>query len=55
MDEISQSGATVVFVNHGIEAIKDYCDHAIVLDKGKLVLDTTNIDEAIALYLAETP
>lgn len=50
MEEISSSGRTVIFVNHGVEAIKQYCDQAIVLDKGRLVLDTKNIDEAISLY-----
>ena len=50
MKEISDSGATVIFVNHGIEAIREYCNQAIVLDKGKLVLNTTNIEEAIIRY-----
>jgi len=53
MDEISASGATVMFVNHGVEAIKQYCNQAIVLEKGKLILDTTDIDQAIALYLGD--
>jgi lipopolysaccharide transport system ATP-binding protein len=50
MEEISSSGKTVIFVNHGVSAIKQYCDQAIVLDKGRLILDTKNIDEAINLY-----
>ena len=50
MKEISDSGATVIFVNHGIDAIREYCNQAIVLDKGKLVLNTTDIEEAIARY-----
>lgn len=53
MDEISASGATVMFVNHGVEAIKQYCDQAIVLERGKLILDTHDIDAAISLYLGE--
>ena len=53
MDEISASGATVMFVNHGTEAIKQYCNQAIVLDKGKLILDSVDIDQAIALYLGD--
>ena len=51
MDEISSSGATVIFVNHGVEAIKQYCDQALVLDNGRLALNTTDIDKAISLYL----
>lgn len=53
MEEISTSGATIIFVNHGIDAIKQFCNHAIVLDHGKLVLDTDDIDKAIALYLGD--
>ena len=54
MESISNSGATVIFVNHGTDSIKQFCKHAIVLEKGKLILDTYNIDEAIALYLGES-
>jgi lipopolysaccharide transport system ATP-binding protein len=50
MKEISDSGATVIFVNHGIDAIREYCNQAIVLEKGKLVLNTTDIEEAITRY-----
>jgi ABC-type polysaccharide/polyol phosphate transport system ATPase subunit len=53
MQEISESGATIIFVNHGVEAIKQFCNHAIVLDHGQLILDTDNVDQAIALYLGE--
>jgi lipopolysaccharide transport system ATP-binding protein len=51
MKEISDSGATVIFVNHGVDAIKQYCNQAIVLNKGELILNTENIDEAISCYL----
>ena len=53
MEAINDSGATIIFVNHGTEAIKQFCNHAIVLDHGRLVLDTTDVDKAIALYLGE--
>jgi len=53
MEEISNSGATIIFVNHGVEAVRQFCNHAIVLDHGKLILDTDNVDEAIALYLGD--
>ena len=53
MNEISNSGATVIFVNHGVDAIKQYCDKAIVLSHGALILNTTDIDDAINLYLSE--
>ena len=53
MEEISNSGATVIFVNHGVTAIKQYCNQALVLDHGRLALDTTDIDAAISMYLDE--
>jgi lipopolysaccharide transport system ATP-binding protein len=53
MEEISSGGATIIFVNHGVDAIKQFCTHAIVLDHGQLMLDTDNVDEAIAMYLGD--
>ena len=53
MEAISNSGATIIFVNHGVDAIKQFCNHAIVLDHGQLILDTDDVDKAIALYLGE--
>lgn len=50
MDQISNSGATIVFVNHGVERIKRFCNQAIVLDKGEIILNTDDIDKAIELY-----
>jgi lipopolysaccharide transport system ATP-binding protein len=54
METISKGGTTVVFVNHGVDAIKQFCNQAIVLEKGKLILNTANINEAIELYTGET-
>ena len=53
MEEISRGGATIIFVNHGVDAIKQFCTHAIVLDHGQLMLDTDNVDEAITMYLGD--
>ena len=53
MQDISDSGATIIFVNHGVEYIRQFCTHAIVLDHGRLTLDTSDIDLAIAQYLGE--
>ena len=53
MQQISDSGATIIFVNHGADAIKKFCTHAIVLDHGRLILDTNDMDLAIAQYLGE--
>ena len=53
MEAISNSGATIIFVNHGIDAIRQFCNHAIVLDHGRLILDTDDVEKAIAHYLGE--
>jgi lipopolysaccharide transport system ATP-binding protein len=53
MEEISRGGATVIFVNHGVDAIRQFCTHAIVLDHGQLMLDTDDVELAIAMYLGD--
>jgi len=53
MEEISRSGATIIFVNHGVESIREFCTHAIVLDHGQLILDTDDVEQAITLYLGD--
>jgi len=53
MQAISDSGATIIFVNHGVDAIRQFCNHAIVLDHGRLILDTNDVEKAIALYLGD--
>jgi ABC-type polysaccharide/polyol phosphate transport system ATPase subunit len=46
-------GKTIVFVTHSLSQIEDYCDRAILLEKGKLTLDGIPAD-AIKAYLGET-
>lgn len=53
MEAISNSGTTIVFVNHGIDAIKQFCNQAIVLERGRLTLNTNDINEAIKLYIGD--
>ena len=37
--EIARSGATVLFVTHNLSAIYELCDRAILIDKGRMVID----------------
>lgn len=37
--EFFDNGKTILFVSHGMESIKSLCNRAIVIDKGKLLLD----------------
>jgi lipopolysaccharide transport system ATP-binding protein len=39
MKEVSGHGRTVIFVSHNMEAVKNLCDRAIFMEKGKLILD----------------
>jgi len=45
-------GKTIVLVTHSMSQIEDYCDRAILLEKGKLTLDGTPA-QAIKAYLGE--
>ena len=39
MDQIMNSGATILFVSHEIDQVKTVCERAIWIDKGKIVMD----------------
>ena len=44
-----ESGKTILFVTHSMDQIRDHCDRAILIEKGKLMIDG-DTSEAIALY-----
>jgi lipopolysaccharide transport system ATP-binding protein len=52
MGEISKQGRTIIFVSHNMNAIEKLCDHAILLDKGRVVSQSDNVHEVIQTYLA---
>lgn len=53
MDEVvKKSGRTILFVSHNMGAIQSLCSRCILIDKGRLVIDSTP-REAIDLYLNE--
>jgi lipopolysaccharide transport system ATP-binding protein len=49
MDEVSQSGRTVIFVSHNLAAVRQLCKRGIVIDKGEIKYDGS-IDKAIDFY-----
>jgi lipopolysaccharide transport system ATP-binding protein len=66
MSEVSQQGRTIILVSHNMAAIQHLCDRAILLESGKVKLDTdpssaiTEYFESISTYakvknLAEVP
>jgi lipopolysaccharide transport system ATP-binding protein len=50
MEALAETGRTVLFVSHNISAIKALCNRVIVLQKGRLVEDTTDVGIAISKY-----
>ena len=46
---VKQDGRTVLYVSHNMATIRDLCDRCIVLDKGKVVFDGGDVDEAISI------
>jgi len=49
MSEVSKQGRTIIFVSHNMAAIEHLCDRVIVLESGKIKLDT-DPNLAIAKY-----
>lgn len=46
-----ESGKTILFVTHSMDHIEKYCDRAVLMDKGYLMVDGSPKD-AVALYIA---
>jgi ABC-type polysaccharide/polyol phosphate transport system ATPase subunit len=49
IDKFRAQGKTIIFVSHSAEDVKDICDRACVLDRGRLMF-LGKADEAIAHY-----
>jgi lipopolysaccharide transport system ATP-binding protein len=52
IEEMGQSGRTVIFVSHSMPSILRLCERAILLEHGRVVADTA-AHEAVRLYLDE--
>ncbi len=50
MEDMGESGRTVVFVSHNMQTIAQLCDRAILLEGGSVVLDGDSTD-VVARYL----
>jgi lipopolysaccharide transport system ATP-binding protein len=51
MQDVSESGRTIIFVSHNMPAITRLCSRAVLLSAGKVV-DDGPADEVVARYLA---
>lgn len=49
-EKMREDGKTIVFVTHGMDTVKHFCDRAALLDRGKLVA-VGGADEVSARYL----
>lgn len=50
MEEINESGCTVIFVSHSLDAVEKFCKRAIMLSNGGIVMDTHDMTEALDIY-----
>ncbi len=49
LQRFRETGKTILFVTHSMEQILDYCDRAILLDKGRMIIDGAP-GKAVELY-----
>lgn len=52
MSEIIDSGATVLFVSHDVDQVKEICTRAIWLEKGKVIMDG-EVNEVCDRYMEQ--
>lgn len=52
MKELKAQGKTMVFVSHNISQVKSFCDRAVWIKEGNMVMDGT-VDEVTDKYLKE--
>ena len=50
LEELKESGKTIVIVTHSMNQVKQFCDRAIWLYKGKVKMDG-NVDQVLEEYL----
>jgi lipopolysaccharide transport system ATP-binding protein len=51
MGEIAQEGRTVLFVSHNMNAIEQLCRYAILIDKGHIKVQSSDVNQIIKSYL----
>jgi lipopolysaccharide transport system ATP-binding protein len=52
MREVASAGRAVVFISHDLGSVKDLCNRAIWLDKGRVRADSTDVKRVTQGYLA---
>jgi lipopolysaccharide transport system ATP-binding protein len=49
MNELRDSGATIVFISHNLQAVQSFCSRVILLDSGKIAANGSS-DEVFKVY-----
>ena len=49
MEEVSKTGRTILFVSHNLAAVENLCNHAMLLDSGRIVASGL-VDDVIQQY-----
>jgi len=52
IEELIIMDKTAIFISHSNAQIKEFCNHVIWLDKGKIIADSSNLDDVLASYEA---
>lgn len=57
MKEIREKGTTILFVSHSLQAIKNFCNRAIWMQNGKIIMDgqTTDVTEKYKESMIDKP
>lgn len=57
MKEIREQGTTILFVSHSLSAVRNFCDRALWMKDGKIVMDgkTDEVTEAYKNYMIDEP
>lgn len=50
MEQLKEQGVTIIMVTHSTGSILDYADRCIVVDGGKVVIDTSDVLAAVLAY-----
>jgi len=50
MEQLKKKGVTIIMVTHSTGSILDYADRCIVVDNGKIVIDTGDVLAAVLAY-----
>ncbi|MDR1923096.1 MAG: ABC transporter ATP-binding protein [Planctomycetaceae bacterium] len=51
MQELTRDqNRTILFISHNVASIRSLCNRAIMLEHGKLIMDTDNVDDVIGRY-----